>query len=467
MAQHLPGGRLAQTEAQTTPTSRSSGLRRGFAALGVRNYRLYWWGQVVSLIGTWMQQVSLPWLVLALGGSAIQLGLVAVLQFGPAMALAPFGGVFADRIDKRRALIATQIAASGQAFVLFILTATGAVTIPMVFAMAFVLGVINAVDMPVRQALSAELVPRHLLANAIALNSMAFNSARVVGPAVAGVIIAVGTAVTGSDIAGVAMNLGINTVTYSGVLTGLLRMNPREIRRAKQPDRHPPVLHSLAEGVRYAVRTPLVLWSLVLLGGIAAFGFNFQILLPLFSTEVLELGADGYGLLYAGMGVGALAGSLTLAYMRQRRAIPLMLGGGVVFALLLVGIGVSRNVWIAAVLVLLAGYSSMLMINTINATVQANVTDALRGRVMSFYVTVFAGSAPLGGLFAGAVAEAWGSPAAFLVGSVISLAVLALVALGLRFAAERGPLGVTLLDTSSQRPPAKAAADARPASAVR
>lgn len=467
MAQHLPGGRLAQTEAQTTPSSRSSGLRRGFAALGVRNYRLYWWGQNVSLIGTWMQQVSLPWLVLALGGSAIQLGLVAVLQFGPAMALAPFGGVFADRIDKRRALIATQIAASGQAFVLFILTATGAVTIPLVYVMAFVLGVINAVDMPVRQALAAELVPRHLLANAIALNSMAFNSARVVGPALAGVIIAIGTAVTGSDISGVAMNLGINTVTYSGVLTGLLRMNPRQIRRPTQPERHPPVFHSLAEGVRYAVRTPLVLWCLVLLGGIAAFGFNFQILLPLFSTQVLDLGADGYGLLYAGMGVGALAGSLTLAYMRQRRAIHLMLGGGAIFALLLVGIGLSSNVWLAAVLVLLAGYSSMLMINTINATVQANVTDALRGRVMSFYVTVFAGSAPLGGLFAGAVAEAWGSPAAFLVGAVISLAVLAIVGLGLRAAANRGSLGVTLLDTSSQRPPTPAGPEPRPASAVR
>lgn len=465
MAEHPPGGRLGQTEAQTGPKGRESGLRRGFAALGVRNYRLYWSGQVVSLIGTWMHQVSLPWLVLALGGSAIQLGLVAVLQFGPSVVLAPFGGVFADRIDKRRALIATQVAAAAQAFVLFVLTATGIVEIPMVLAMAFVLGVINAVDMPVRQALAAELVPRHLLANAIALNSMAFNSARVVGPAVAGVIIAVGAALTGSDTVGVATNLAINTVTYAGVLTGLLRMNPREIRRPRQPQRHPPVLHSLAEGVSYAVRTPLVLWSLVLLGGIAAFGFNFQILLPLFSTEVLDLGADGYGLLYAGMGVGALAGSLTLAYMRQRRAIALMLGGGLVFALLLVGIGLSREVWIAAPLVLLSGYSSMLMINTINATVQANVTDALRGRVMSFYVTVFAGSAPLGGLFAGAVAEAWGSPAAFLIGSAISLVVLVVVALGLRSAAARGPLGVTLLDTSSQRPPSPV--EPRAASAVR
>jgi len=466
MAEQLPGGRLVQTEAQSTPHGPTSGLKRGFAALGVRNYRLYWAGQVVSLIGTWMQQVSLPWLVLALGGTPIQLGLVAVLQFGPSLALAPFGGVLADRIDKRKALIGTQIAASGQALVLFLLTATGVVQIPMVYAMAFALGLINAVDMPVRQALAAELVPRHLLANAIALNSMAFNSARIVGPALAGVIIALGTALTGSDITGVAMNLGINTVTYAGVLTALLRMNPHQIRRPKQPDRHPPVLHSLAEGVAYAVRTPLVLWCLVLLGGIAAFGFNFQILLPLFSTEVLHLGAVGYGLLYAGMGVGALAGSLTLAFMRQRRAIALMLGGGVIFALLLVGLALSRDVWIAAPLVLLSGYFSMLMINTINATVQANVTDALRGRVMSLYVTVFAGSAPLGGLFAGAVAEAWGSPAAFLIGAAISVLVLAIVALGLRAAARRGPLGVTVLDTSSERVPA-AGAEPRAASAAR
>ncbi|MEO6577466.1 MAG: MFS transporter, partial [Candidatus Limnocylindria bacterium] len=415
-----------------------------------------WSGQVVSLIGTWMQQVSLPWLVLALGGSPIQLGFVAVLQFGPAMFLAPFGGVIADRIDKRRALIATQAAASVQAFVLFVIVVTGVVEIPMVLAMAFVLGLINAVDMPMRQALAADLVPRHLLANAIALNSMAFNSARVVGPALAGVIIAWGTAMTGSALSGVAINLAFNTVTYGGVLTGLLRMDARAIRRMERPERHPPVLDSLREGFRYAVRTPLVLWSLVLLGGIAAFGFNFQILLPLFATDVLRLDADGYGALFAAMGIGSLAGSLTLAVMRRRRAIPLMLGGGIVFSVLLVGIAASGSVWVAVPLVLVAGYASMLMINTINATVQANVTDALRGRVMSFYVTVFAGSAPLGGLLAGVVAEAWGTPAAFVTGAVLSMLTVAVVGLGLRSAARNGDLGVTTLDTSSERPPESA-----------
>jgi MFS family permease len=414
-----------------------------------------------------MQQVSLPWLVLALGGTPIQLGFVAVLQFGPAMVLAPFGGVVADRIDKRHALMATQLAAAAQAFILFLLTATGVVQIWMVLVMALWLGLVNAVDMPIRQAMAADLVPRHVLTNAIALNSMAFNSARVVGPAVAGVIIAVGTGLTGAATAGVAVNLAINTLTYSAVLFNLWRMDPREIRQHERPERHPPVLESLREGITYAVRTPLVLWCLILLGGIAAFGFNFQILLPLFATEVLDLGAEGYGGLFAAMGIGSLSGSLTLAFMQQRRAIPLMLVGGVAFSLLLVGIGFSRSVWLAAPLVVGAGYASMLMINTINATVQANVGDALRGRVMSLYVTVFAGTAPLGGLFAGAVAEAWGSPAAFLVGALLSAMTVGLVAYGLRTARHRGPLGVTTIDSSSRQPARSGPSEAPQASASR
>lgn len=445
MADHRPLGSRPDQPRPLPLRATLGGLKRGFAALGIRNYRLYWSGQVVSLVGTWMQQVSLPWLVLALGGSPLQLGFVALLQFGPATVLAPFGGVLADRVDKRRALIVTQLAASAQALILFGLTATGVVEIWMVLLMALWLGFVNAVDMPVRQSLAADLVPRQVLPNAIALNSMAFNAARVVGPAMAGVIIAIGTGVTGSAIAGVAVNLALNAATYGAVVVGLVRMHPGEIRRRQQPDRQPPVLHSLGEGLDFARRTPLVLWSLVLLGGVAAFGFNFQILLPLFATRILALDADGYGALFAAVGVGSLAGSLTLAYMRERPAIPLMLVGGIIFAVLLVGVSFSRTVWLAAPLMMGVGYAAMLMINTVNATVQANVTDALRGRVMALYVTVFAGSAPLGGLFAGAVAEAWGSPAAFLVGAVLSTIVLAIVALGLRGAHRAGRLGVTRL----------------------
>ena len=466
MAEPQPGARPHQPRPLPLRAA-LGGLKRGFASLGVRNYRLFWSGQVVSNTGTWMQQVSLPWLVLALGGSPLQLGFVAVLQFGPAMFLAPFGGVFADRIDKRRALMATAVAASSQASILFVLTATDVVEIWMVMVMAFMLGLVNAVDMPLRQSMAAGLVPRHILANAIALNSMAFNSARIVGPALAGVIIATAAAVTGSNTAGVAVNLGINALTYAAVVTALWRMNRREIRRHERPERQPPVLDSLREGFRYATRTPLVFWSLALLAGIAAFGFNFQILLPLFATQILSLDADGYGALYAALGVGSLTGSLTLAFMRERRALPLMLIGGVAFAGLLVGISVSTNMWSAVPLVMSAGFASMLMINTINATVQANVPDQLRGRVMALYVTVFAGSAPLGGLFAGGIAEAWGTPTAFLVGAAASAATVAIVALGLRRARGQGPLGVTVIDSSSRRPEPRGTPDARPASAAR
>ncbi|HEX2765215.1 MAG TPA: MFS transporter [Candidatus Limnocylindria bacterium] len=439
------------------------GIARGFSALKVRNYRLYWSGQVVSLVGTWMQQVSLPWLVLALGGSPLQLGVVAALEFLPATVLAPFGGVVADRVDKRKALIGAQIGSAIQAFVLFLLAATGVAEIWMVMVLGLARGFVNAVEMPTRQALAADLVPRHILPNAIALNSMAFNSARVVGPAAAGIIIAIGTAATGSAMAGIAVNFAVNTLTFGAVVAGLLMMDPAQIRRSVQPERHPPVLHSLREGFAYALRTPLVLWCLILLGGIASFGFNFQILLPLFAQEVLKLGAEGYGALYAAMGVGSLAGSMTLAVMQRRRVLPLMIGGGAVFCLLLAGIGIVRTVLPVAILVAGVGYFSMLMVNTINATVQANVSDALRGRVMSLYVMVFAASAPIGGLFAGGVAEAWGTPAAFLIGALLSAIVVALFAWALHSAGKRGPLGVIQLDDSTmaeeaRRTPARATA---------
>jgi MFS family permease len=428
------------------------GISRGFTALRVRNYRLYWYGQVVSLIGTWMQQVSLPWLVLVLGGTPLQLGLVVAFQFGPALILAPFGGVLADRVDKRKGLLATQAAAMLHAGTLFVLTATGVVEIPMVLALALLLGLVNAADLPLRQSLAADLVPRDVLPNAIALNAIAFNSARIIGPAIGGVIIAVGAGALGSATAGVALNLAINTVTYAVVLGAILRMDPAQIRRVERPEGgHLGVLASLHEGVAFALRTPLVLWSLVLLGGVAAFGMNFQVLLPLFATRVLDLNADGYGALFASMGIGTLSGSVMLAYLHRRRALALMLGGGLAFGVLLIGVGLARSIWLAVPLMIGAGFAVMLMINTINVTVQANVTDALRGRVMALYVTVFAGTAPIGGLLAGALAEAFGVPAAFVVGAALSIATVALVAWRLRVAAQRGQLGVTTVESVAVR----------------
>ena len=433
----------------------SPALGRGFAALRVRNYRLYWTGQIISRIGTWMQQVSLPWLVLALGGSPIQLGIVAALEFLPSLVLAPFGGVYADRLDKRRAILVTQALASVQVVVLFVLTVTGAITIPIIMVLAFALGLVNAVDMPLRQSLAAELVPRNILTNAIALNSMAFNGARVVGPAVAGVTIAIGTSMFGTATAGVAFNLAINAISYSAVIVSLWRMDPAQIRQPARPDQPQRVLDSLREGVGYAVRTPIVLWSLVLLGVISTFGLNFRILLPLFTQEVLHLEADAYGALYASLGFGSLAGALTLAFMSERRAIMLMVGGGLAFGLFELSLSFSRSALLSAPLLVGVGFFSMLMINTVNATVQANVPDGLRGRVMALYVTVFAGSTPIGGMFAGVLAETVDVPFTFLVGAAISIAAALLAWWQFRTARSAGSLGRTRIgvgDRYEERP---------------
>jgi predicted MFS family arabinose efflux permease len=211
-------------------------------------------------------------------------------------------------------------------------------------------------------------------------------------------------------------------------------MDPHEIRRAARPERQPSVRSSLAEGIRYAVRTPTVLWPLVLLGGVSLFGFNFQILLPLFARLTLEMRADGYGALFAAMGLGSLIGSLSLAFIGTRRPLlGFILGGGLGFVVFEALLGLARSPFLVYPLIMLVGLSSMLMINSINVMVQQNVPNELRGRVMALYVTVFAGASPIGGIFVGVVAELWGAPAGFLLGAALSALFLALIAWQLLF----------------------------------
>ena len=443
-----------QDEGAPMPAAPGGGFRRGFAAMGHRNYRLYFIGQVVSLVGTWMQSVSLPWLVLLLGGSPLQLGIVLALQFAPATVLAPLGGVLADRVDKRKALIATQIGAMIEAGILFTLTLSGNITIPLIMALAIFRGLVSAVDMPVRQAFAAELVPSKDLINAIALNSASFNAARVVGPAVAGVTLALW---------GPAFNFGLNAVSFLAVLVGLWMIVPSALHRARRPDQFASVRSSLGEGMRYALRTPEVLWPLVLLGGMATFAMNFQTLLPLYARNTLGLEADGYGALFAAMGVGSLAGSLTLAFMGSRRPmLRLIVLGGSGFVVLEVLFGLIRDPLPAYLVILLIGFASMLMVNTINVMIQNTVSNELRGRVMSLYVMVFAGSAPIGGFFAGAVAELWGAPAGFLLGALLSSFFVLLVAwqLGIRV-----PARARLAAAGAVAPPDEDPGD-RPAAAA-
>ena len=410
---------LSPTQDAGGPVPPPSGLRRGFAALRHRNYRLFISGQIVSLIGTWMQSVSQPWLVLLLGGSPLQLGTVLALQYAPSLFLAPLGGVLADRVDKRRALRVVNALASVEAVVLFGLTFSGVVEIWHVMVLAFVLGLVNAVEMPMRQAFAAEIVPRHDLMNAIALNSATFNLARIIGPAVAGVTLA---------LFGPAFNFALNAVSYMAVLLGLSLMDPQRLHRAERAEAPTSVRTSLAEGFDYARRTPSVLWPLVLLAGFAIFGMNFQTLLPLYARDTLGLGAEGYGALFASMGLGSLMGSLTLAFAGSRRPLTmLIMGGAVAFIGLELALGIVRLPVLAYPLMVLLGLAAMLMVNTINVTIQNSVSDALRGRVMSLYVTVFAGSAPIGGFFAGFVAQLWGPPAGFLLGAGIASIFVAVV----------------------------------------
>lgn len=412
--------------AASLPPARGTGFARGFVAMTHPNYRRYWFGQIGSLVGAWMQSVTLPWLVLQLGGSPMQLGIVMALMFGPSMVIAPLGGVLADRVDKRRTLVAANFVAMLQASTLFVLAFTGVVEIWHVYLLALVAGFVNAIEMPVRQAFVAELVPRSDLVNAIALSSTSFNLSRVVGPAIAGVTIA---------IFGVAVNFGINAVSYLSVIIGLLRIETDQLHREPRPASFPSVRHSLAEGVRYARATPTVLWPLILLGGMSMLAMNFQTLLPIYSRDALGLDSGGYGAIFAVMGAGSLVGSLALAFATsQRPIIRLIIGGGAAFLAMAFMLGFVRSPLVAFALVAGIGLASMLMVNTINVTIQNSVPDALRGRVMSLYVTVFAGSAPLGGLFAGFLAQTLGAPAAFSIGAALASGVLVLAGWQLRHA---------------------------------
>ena len=408
----------------TAQSSGARGVRRGFAAMRHRNYRIYWFGQFGSLIGAWMQSVAQPWLVLQLGGTPLQLGTVIALMFAPSMILAPVAGVLADRIDKRRTLMAVNAVAMVQAATLFVLAATGVVEIWHLYVLALVAGLVNAIEMPTRQAIAAELVPQDDLVNAIALNATSFNLSRVLGPAIAGVTIAA---------FGVAVAFGLNAVSYVSVLIGLWMLDGSAMRRIELPVELPSIRASLGEGIRYAAATPTVLWPLVLLGGMAALAMNFQTLLPLFTRDALAMDSGGYGALFAAMGVGSLIGSLMLAFMANRRPmLRLILGGGAAFLALELALGFVQSPLLAFPLVIGIGLASMLMVNTINVTIQNSVPDALRGRVMALYVTVFAGTAPIGGIFAGAAAEALGAPLALSLGAALAVSVLALVAWRLR-----------------------------------
>ena len=387
---------------------------RPLSSLRHRNFRLFWTGQLVSLVGTWMQSVAQGWLVLQLTNDPLALGIVAAAQFTPVLVFGLFGGVVADVVPKRRTLLVAQAWFLGLALALGLLVLSGRAEPWHVYVLAILFGLGNAVEMPVRQSFVVEMVGRADIANAVALNSAVFNGARIVGPAIAGLLIAS---------VGLASCFLLNALSYAAALAGLLLIRPAELMGGPlatiERSAHG-LLDPLVEGLAYVRRTPIVLLPITDLGVSAAAGANFSVLIPVLARDVLAGSSDTYGFLLAASGLGSLLAAISVAF-GQRPTLRLLVAGGLIFGLGLIGLGVSRHVLVDLVLMALVGWGLIAMAMTANTLIQLTVPDELRGRVMSVYTTVFAGSTPIGGLFAGAIAAVAGVPVALIVGGVVSV----------------------------------------------
>jgi MFS family permease len=397
-------------------TSPSVAARRSVSAFRHRNYRLFFWGQAISLVGTWMQQVAQGWLVLQIsGGDPLWLGVVAAAQFAPVMVLGLFAGILADVLPKRQTLLAVQVAMMTLAILLAVLTASGVVTVWMVVALALLLGVANAVDMPVRQSFAYEMVGPRDVGNAVSINSAMFNGARVIGPAVAGLTI---------GIFGIAIAFAINAASFLAVIVGLSMMRDEELHRARlipRPRSVGAVFANLAEGLRYVRRTPIVLMAVTVVGLIATFGMNFTVIIPPLAADILGSDASGYGFLMTASGLGALGAAVALIVAGKPRPSRIALGA-VVLGVASIALAASSSFPLSLLLMIPIGAGGITMAATANATIQLHVPDGLRGRVMSVYTTVFAASVPIGGLATGALASSIGVLQTILVGGVLSLA---------------------------------------------
>lgn len=368
------------------------------SALKHRNFRLFFFGQSISLIGTWMQQVAMIWLVYRLSGSAFLLGLVGFCSQIPSFFLAPVAGVFTDRWSLHRTILTTQGLAMCQAMILAALTLTGAVAVWHVLALSVCMGLITAFDIPARQAFLIQMVERREnLSNAIGLNSSMFNGARLVGPAIAGFLIAA---------AGEGVCFLLNALSYAAVLAALLAMRLPPRAPAKPPQH---VLHELIEGFRYAFGFLPIREIIMLVALVNMAAMPLTVLLPVFATAVLHGGPDTLGLLTAAMGLGALVGALTLA---SRKSV-LGLGRQIAWASAAFGLGLiafsfSHALWLSMLLLATSGFAVMMETAASNTILQTIVDDDKRGRVMSFYAMAFLGAAPLGSLLAGSLASRLG-----------------------------------------------------------
>jgi MFS family permease len=398
-----------------------------FRSLRVRNYRLYAAGQLVSLTGTWMQRVAQDWLVLELTNSGTALGIVTALQFLPSLLFGLWGGVLADRYDKRKLLLATQTGLALVALILGVLDVTGIVQYWQVLVLALLLGLVSAVDSPVRQSFAVEMVGPDDLTNAVGLNSTIFNSARILGPAVAGVVIAA----VGTGWAFVA-----NAISSIAVLTGLALMRPSELRPSPAIDR---VRGQLRAGLRYVWHRQDLLLTMILVFVVGTFGLNFQITTALLAKQVFHRTATGYGLLSTALAVGACVGAVLATRRRTRPSLLFLLLAALSFGLLEIIAGSMPGFGGTALLLVLVGLAMLSFTTAANSSVQLGVEATMRGRVMALYLMCFLGGTPFGAPIVGWVANTVGPRWGMIGGGVVCMAVAVGMAL---YLVRQGLLGL-------------------------
>jgi MFS family permease len=398
-------------EEAPSPIGKKPKLKMALRALRHRNYRLFFIGQLISLIGTWMQMVAQPWLVYRLTGSSLLLGTIGFTSQIPVFLLAFVGGGLADKYNRHKLVIATQVASMILAFILAFLALSGAVQIWHLFVLSALLGVVNAVDMPGRQAFVVELIDKEDLMNAIALNSSVFNMARVAGPAVAGVLIAY---------IGEGWCFFGNGVSYVAVIAGLLMM---KLGPPKQSVSKGPVLDNILEGYRYVRQSMPIRSVLLLLALISLAGMPYSVLMPIFADKILNAGSRGLGILMGATGLGAFASAITLALRPGTHGLGRMMAWACAgFGASLLLFSMSHSFWVSVLILLPVGYSFMLQLGATNTFIQLMIPDYLRGRVMAVHTTIFMGMAPFGSLLAGFLAHHLGAPAALMMGALACIA---------------------------------------------
>lgn len=382
------------------------GIRHIFRSLRYRNFRLFFGGQSISLIGTWIQRIAMPWLVYDLTNSVVLLGIVGFAGQIPTFLLASYAGVIVDRKNRYRILIATQVLAMIQALTLAALVFSGSIQVWHILLLSVMLGLINAFDMPARQSFMVEMVEKkENLGNAIALNSTMVNGARLLGPSIAGVLIA---------ITGEGMCFLINGLSYLVVIASLFSMKivPKE-RKAKTTK----IIHELKEGFQYTFGFKPVRFIILLLALVSLMGMPYSVLMPVYAKEILQGNSNTFGFLMGASGLGALSSALYLASRRNayglERVIPF---SAVVFGTGLILLAFSRVFWLAMLVMILTGSGMMLVMASSNTVIQTVIDDSKRGRVMSFYAMAFMGTAPFGSLLAGALAKVIGTPMTLAIG---------------------------------------------------